>query len=124
MPNASTVTIISEILNFPKVLCLRHHQVDPKKFQRPLQVDPNKSYILVHIFLNYCMGKKEKSEVGAEVWKGVNKNPTQTRSYLCGILSNSFPNFAPDTRPLRLLKVIDRDNIKKSWDKQSESVNV
>ena len=68
------------------------------------------------------MGKKEKTEVGTEVGKGVKKNPTQIWPYLYGIFFKSFSNFTPDTRPLRLLKMIY--NTKRNWDKQSDSVNV
>jgi len=68
------------------------------------------------------MGKTEKTEVGIEVGEGVKKNPTKVSPYLCGILFNSFPNFTSDTRLLLLLKMIYRT--KRSWDKQSESVNV
>jgi len=38
------------------------------------------------------MGKKEKTEVAAEVGEGVNKNPEQIWPYLFGILFKSFPN--------------------------------
>jgi len=38
------------------------------------------------------MGKKEETEVGAEVGKGVKKNFEQIWPYLFGILFNSFPN--------------------------------
>jgi len=41
------------------------------------------------------MGKKEKNEVGTEVDKGVQNDPTQIWLYLCGILLNSFPNLLP-----------------------------
>ena len=72
------------------------------------------------------MGKKEKSEVGTEVGEGIKKtrNPTHIWPYLpvSGILFKSFLNFTPDTRPLRLLKMIY--NTKRSWDKQSEGVNI
>ena len=37
-------------------------------------------------------GKKEKTEVEAEVGEGVLKNPQQIWPYLFGILFNSFPN--------------------------------
>jgi len=35
--------------------------------------------------LEISMGKKEKTEVGTEVGKGVKNNPTHIWSYLCGI---------------------------------------
>jgi len=40
------------------------------------------------------MGKKEKTEVGAEVpvGEGVKKNPQQIWPYLFAIIFNSFPN--------------------------------
>jgi len=87
MPNVST--IILEISNF---LCLRPWQVDPNKFQRPWQVDPNKFQSVAHNVLNTNMGKKENTEVGTEVGKGVQnrqgvqKNPTQIWQYLSKIL--------------------------------------
>jgi len=68
------------------------------------------------------MGKKEETGVGTEVGEGVQNNPTQILPYLCGILFNSFPYFTPDTQPLRLLKMMY--NTKRSWNRQSESVNV
>ena len=59
------------------------------------------------------MGKKGKTEVGTEVGKRVKKKPTQIWPYLCGILFNSFPNFTPDTQPLRLLKMIFHTEIRR-----------
>ena len=50
---------------------------------------------VAHIFLNYTVGKNEKTEVGTEVGKGVIKNLTQVWPYLCGLLCNSFPNLPP-----------------------------
>jgi len=38
------------------------------------------------------MDQKGKTDFGAEVGKGVKRNPTQIWPYLCGILLNSFPN--------------------------------
>jgi len=38
------------------------------------------------------MGKKEKTEVGAEVGEGVQKNPKKIWLYLFRIVINSFPN--------------------------------
>jgi len=41
------------------------------------------------------MGKKEKTEVGTEVGKGVQKNPAQMWPYLCAIFLNTLPNQPP-----------------------------
>jgi len=39
------------------------------------------------------MGRKEKTEVGTEVGKGIKKNPTQIWPYLFWILFDSFSHF-------------------------------
>jgi len=71
------------------------------------------------------MEKKGKNEIGTEGWHGVKKNPTQIWTYLCEILLNSFPTeLASDTQPLRLIKMIYNTKTWRSWNKQSESVNV
>jgi len=52
------------------------------------------------------MGKKGKTEFGAKVGNGVEKNPEQIWPNLFGILFELLPQLASDTRTLRLLKMI------------------
>jgi len=74
---------------------------------------------VLHIFSSTIgMGKQGKTEVGTEVGKRSSKNPTQIWPYLCGILFWLLSQLAPDTRLLRLLKMIY--NATRIWNKQKE----
>jgi len=80
---------------------------------------------VAHIFHStISMGKKGKTEVGAEDGEGVKKNPVQICPYLFGILKygHILPQPTPHAQTSRLLKMIF--NTKRSSDKQSKSVTV